>query len=135
MHGRQPRFQIDNLVARKMTLGLDYDSYRHFLGSTLLETQKIILENIAKAQEKQKKYYDQKTKAKDFSIGDLVALQVNPKFKIDRKYVGPFKILALPIPNVADIVRVDDNEMTIRVSLSRLKFWFESKMRENPTAQ
>jgi hypothetical protein len=129
MHGRQPRFQIDNIVARKLTFPLEYDSYRFFLGSTLLETQKIVLENVKKAQEKQKRYYDQKTKEKDFKVGDLVALRTCSKFKLDKKYVGPFKVFNVPTPSTVDLVDLTDPERIVKVSLARVKFWYESNLR------
>jgi len=126
VHGRQPNFQIDNIVARQMTLPLDYDSYRFFLSSTLQETQKIVLENVKKAQEKQKRYYDLKTKQRDFKIDDLVAVEVQPKFKLDKRFIGPFKIIAMDIPNTAVLADPHDQNRIIRVSLSRIKFWYES---------
>lgn len=129
MHGRQPTFGIDNQIATKMTHSLDYDSYRYFLSSTMLETQKIILQNIKIAQEKQKRYYDKKTKEKCFKQGDLVGVQTSPKFKLDKKYVGPFKVFTEPQNNTIELVDLTDLNRQIKVSLSRVKFWYDSDLR------
>ncbi len=96
----------------------------------MVETHKIILENIKKAQEKQKKYYDQKTKDKNFEIGDLVVVETNPKFKIDKKYIGPLKIVALDVPNTVVLVDLKGKNESFRVNLSRVKVWHSSVLRD-----
>ncbi|EDN02416.1 hypothetical protein HCAG_00280 [Histoplasma mississippiense (nom. inval.)] len=63
------------------------------------ETRHKLIENLQKARQAQKIYYDAKHKPQQFKIGDYVMLNaknlrlLRPVRKLDHKYVGPFKIL------------------------------------------
>ena len=49
-------------------------------------------EEYSAAQWKQKIHYDRETRHVDLKEGDLVMLSVQPKFKLDRIFKGPFVI-------------------------------------------
>ena len=48
--------------------------------------------NLEATQKQQKKYYDKKAKNCELKAGDLAVLKVQPKFKLDRQFEGPFII-------------------------------------------
>jgi len=134
MYGRQPNFRLDNMWLRKTTLDLNYDSYKFFVSTTLDKTHKLVMENIERAQRKQKQYYDKKTKEKNFKVGELVALNCPQKAKLDKLYKGPFVVVSndenLP-PNTIKIAEVGDNKKIILVTKERVKPWYNSEFRVN----
>jgi len=119
-------------VAKKATIGLEYNSYRYFIATTLKETEKIVLENIKKAQLKQKTYYDKKTKEKSFKNGDLVALSVPTTSKLSVTHKGPFVVVETNmLQNTINITEVRNESKNILVSMERVKPWFASELHDN----
>ena len=62
------------------------------LSLELKRARQVAKANIQRAQKDQKKYYDQNCKNCELKIGDLVMLKVQPRFKLDRSYKGPFTL-------------------------------------------
>lgn len=125
MYGREPNLQLDNAWVRKMTIGLDYESYRYFLGKTLKETQDVVLENIKKARDRQKKFYDKETKEKCFKTGDFVAIKSPQKNKLDKVYSGPFMVVNdvnVP-PNTVKVAEIGKEGKSYLVAMERVKPW------------
>ena len=76
--------------------------------------------NLEALQKQQKKYYDKKVKNLELKAGDLVMLKIQPKFKLDRQFQGPFIILSLTATNAILQAKDDKNGETIIVSRQRL---------------
>jgi len=132
LFGRQPNLQIDNQLLTKMTSDMQFDSYRYFVGKTLKDTQEIVLENVKKAQEKQKFFYDRKTKTKSFKPGDLVAIKAVQKCKLDETYSGPFIVvgdMANLAPNTIRVAPVGNQAVIQLVSIERVKPWYATASR------
>ena len=113
-----------------MNFDQNYDS-SFFVSNTVMETRKTILENIEKAQLKQKLFYDKKTKSKNFSNGDYVALSVPQRAKLSNPYDGPFIVIgdANVPPNTVKIAKIGHESETQLVSLERIKPWFQPQIR------
>ena len=48
--------------------------------------------NVQKSQAEQKRHYDRKAKDSELQVGDLAMLKIQPRFRLDCSYKGPFKI-------------------------------------------
>jgi hypothetical protein len=65
----------------------------------LKATRERLEENLKKAVETQKRYYDEKHKPMTFNIGDQVVLRtknlrrIRPSVKLDNRYIGPFTVI------------------------------------------
>ena len=77
-------------------------------------------QNLETSQKQQKKYYDKKAKGSDLKVGDLVMLKVQPKFKLDKQFQGPFVIVSLTNTNAVIQVKGDEDGETMIVSRQRL---------------
>lgn len=69
--------------------------YGKALARELKEAWAVAKRNVQATQRRQKSYYDQGAKDSGLKAGDLVMLKVQPKYKLDRKYKGPFIIKSL----------------------------------------
>ena len=74
-------------------------AYAQELSKELQRAKAIAKSNIQKAQKEQKKHYDRKSKECELEVGDLVMLKVQPRFKLDRSYKGPFTVESLTATN------------------------------------
>ena len=64
--------------------------YAKELFQDLREARKLAQQNIKKAQHQQKKNYD---KLLQWKVDYLVMLKVEPRFKLDRTYKGPYRVI------------------------------------------
>ena len=76
--------------------------------------------NIQKAQGHQKKHYDRRARDSNIQAGDLVMLKVDPRFKLDRGYKGPFRVNEVTPMNATIQMMNDPNAEPLVVSLQRL---------------
>jgi len=58
----------------------------------LKQVRALAKQSIAKAQNVQKQQYYKRVKESKISIGELVMLKVDPKFKLDRYFRGPYRV-------------------------------------------
>ena len=100
--------------------------YGRELVSELKHARNVARQNVQKKQREQKKYYDRQCKEVDLKVNDFVMVKTQPRFRLDRKYKGPFKIKGVTPTNV--IIRLKDDstaeELCVscqRVSLCRNK--------------
>lgn len=64
------------------------------LVSRLTKIQKLAHDNLIKAKEKSKEYYDKKLNIQEFRIGTNVFLEKGPKpNKLENRYTGPYRVL------------------------------------------
>lgn len=79
-----------------------YSNYLTTLFNKLRDTQEIARTNLRSAKLRSKRYYDKKTRPREFKEGDFVYLLREPvKTKLDGQYSGPYRIIqVLPNHNV-----------------------------------
>ena len=135
MHGREPKFAIDNVALHNLQSSTHVNDYAYLLAEALAATKEIVLTNITKAQEAQKRLYDKRTRAKVFKIGQLVLLKRPKNRKLDPDFKGPFVVLQVEDlrPNTILLGHPDDPVKQILASLHRVKPYFISDLRKNST--
>ena len=94
--------------------------YAKELCRDLKATRELAGKNIKKAQAVQKVQYDKSVKERDLKEGDLVMLKVQPRFKLDRPYKGPFQVQSLTSTNAVIKLVNDTNAEPWNVSRQRL---------------
>ena len=88
-------------------------------GNTLFKELKLIWDiarkNIQQAQSSQKKQYDKASHAVSIEVGDIVFVKVQPKFKLDRNFHGPFRVYEVTGTNakVKPVTKPDVESRTI----------------------
>lgn len=71
-----------------------YSQYLSALFNKLRDTQEIARTNLRNAKIRSKRYYDKKTRPREFNVGDYVYLLKEPlKNKLDNRYSGPYQII------------------------------------------
>ena len=83
-------------TARYPTLETEYGQA---LLKELQSARGITQKSIVKAQQIQKHNYDRGATDNQLKEGDLCMLKVEPRFRLDRQYKGPFRIQSLPTTN------------------------------------
>ncbi len=132
MYGRKPKLPLDLLLPElEMDLELDPENYAANLKKTLQMAYKLAKENSDCRLLKEKLYYDRKSRAAKYEIGDLVLLldestkkNVNNKFK--KRWKGPYKVLE--VDETGKIVKIkpsNRNGKSIRVNISKLKTYYK----------
>ena len=95
--------------------------YRTTPHSSTGEARAIAKSNIQpRAQKEQKKHYDRKSKECELEVGDLVKLKVQPRFKLDRSYKGPFTVESLTATNAVIRMSNDSSAEPWNISRQRL---------------
>jgi hypothetical protein len=83
----------------------DIDDYKLVMQAAFKEAWQSAKENIQKAQESYRHYYNKKLRVIDYRVGDLVWLESPPKMvaggrkKLAEKYTGPWRILSITSVN------------------------------------
>ena len=95
-------------------------AYAQELSKELQRARAIAKSNIQKAQKEQKKHYDRKSKECELEVGDLVKLKVQPRFKLDRSYKGPFTVESLTATNAVIWMSNDSSAEPWNISCQRL---------------
>ena len=87
---------------------------------SLKQARQLAQKCIVKAQQNQKHHYDKNCKESPILCADLVMMKVKPKFRLDRTYRGPYRVLDVTSTN-AIIQKVNDPDSEkLNVSLQRL---------------
>ena len=79
---------LDFYVPKPKAVTLESD-YGRELFKELKQVRALAKQSIAKAQNEQ---YDKEVKESKISTGELVMLKVDPKFKLDRQFRGPYRV-------------------------------------------
>ena len=106
--------------------------YGAALEKELKEVRSLAQKNIQAAQRKQKSHYDRGVKHVKLKVGDLVMLSAQPKFKLDRRFKGPFVIESLTGTNAIIRVKGDKQSEPWNVSRQRLSKCSESLADHEP---
>ena len=93
VHGREHNFPtaLNFQVSMSKFPNVETD-YGVALEKEFKFAQTLAKRNLEASQKQQKKNYDKKAKNCKLKAGDLVMLKVQPKFKLDRQFQGPFNI-------------------------------------------
>ena len=86
----------------------------------LREARKLAQQNIKKAQHQQKQNYDKAAVEPTIKVDDLVMLKVEPRFKLDRAYKGPYRVMEVTSTNAVIRPVHDPLAEPWNVSLQRL---------------
>lgn len=71
-----------------------YNNYLRELQTKLIDIQSQARENLSRAKERSKRYYDNRLNPVTFSVGDLVYLLKEPRVgKFDAQYTGPHEVI------------------------------------------
>ena len=94
--------------------------YGRELFQELKKARQLAKKHIQKAQGNQKKQYDRRAQDSNIHVGDLVMLKVEPRFKLDRGFKGPFRVNEVTPTNGTIQMMNDPRAEPIVVSLQRL---------------
>lgn len=101
------------------TTNESYNSYLEKLYDQLRTSQENARENLVKAKNKSKAYYDKRINTYNFKIGDSVYLLKEPTHKLGDQYKGPYKIIE--IRNNNNVKIKINNSLTRVVHTDKLK--------------
>lgn len=109
LYGFKP--EIPTSLQRSPEIYYNYDNYTYDLKNKLQNGYKIARENLLKAKEISKNYYDRNTKVVDFAVGDKVLLEKKNKSspkgvkgkKLGSLYDGPFDVVSIVSPENTEI--------------------------------
>ena len=127
LYGRDPRLPTGTQLDGARTEYLvDMDDYRTELVMSMAKAKKIALENICRAQRKQKEFYDRHSGETTYHVGERVMVYMpgtvsGKRWKIARPYHGPYRVINIT-PTNAEVQLVENPvEPSIFVALSRLR--------------
>ena len=135
LFGREMNLPFDLNWIPKENLGKTPQAHLQKILGNLENAREIARENMEKAQEKYKKYYDVRVKEPKFEPGDKVWL-FNPKVpvglsnKFHRKWTGPYYITQKG-PNYTFKLRscADNKEMKSLIHANRMKIYYDPDSR------
>jgi len=133
LYGRKPNLP----TALDLTLPMPRfpvveSDYARALEKELKEARAVAKKNVEVAQRRQKMYYDREAKDNGLEIGDFVMLKVQPKYKLDRRYKGPFVIKSLTNTNAVIYIKGDKNPEELNVSRQCLSKCVEAMSNAKP---
>lgn len=110
----------------------------HDLIDHLKIVKQLTRQNLQKAQEKSKSYYDKKAKEPDFRVGNRVLLQcmkvqkgLSPK--LHAKWIEPYYITNVSENNTYKLRRISDHKiLKSRIHANRLKHYEDPRNYRNP---
>ena len=110
---------------RRTLYQIGLDDYKSELVFGLTDAWKVARSHIQKAQQRQKRSYDQHVKSRDICVGDRVMVympqeRTEKQRKLNRPYYGPYRVLEVHT-NGATVVPVDrPKDPQIQVNLDRV---------------
>ena len=121
MYGRDARVptSLDFYQPTSTMPALETDFARE-LFSDLKRARRLAQQEIKKAQGKQKQHYDKSAKESLIMENDLVMLKVEPQFKLDQTFRGPYRVESVTSTNVVIIPVNDPTAEPWNVSIQRV---------------
>lgn len=127
VYGRDPRLPTAMSLEQSIpTYPVDVEDYRTELLTTLRKTRELAMESIRKAQDKQRRFYDQHSTNPTLQVGDRVMVfmpseTVGKHRKLARPYHGPYRVTNIT-PTNAEVQLIEyPSEPTIFVAIDRLR--------------
>ena len=131
MYGRDPRLPTESVLGTTNEVYLvDMEDYRSEFLISMAKAQKLALENIRKAQRKQKEFYDRASVNPKYRVGDRVMIYMpgdvaGKDWKLARPYHGPYRVISLT-PTNAEVQLIEKpSDPTLFVAISRLRCYPE----------
>ena len=141
MFGREMNLPIDTSLLPKPTLNTNVRQYFENLLEKLKLVKDTAKKNLEEAQVKSKRLHDQKAKAPDFGIGDLVLIKqgkvpMGMSAKLTDKWEGPFRIVEIG-PNFTYKIKDLQNNKIKRslINATRLKLYNKRPVDRDENAQ
>ena len=137
LRGHEANFGMNITKALKIVMPMNYEAYKFILTEHLTRLYENIAENIKKAAENSKRYFDSKIKTSKFKEQDWVLLKVDKHKKLGLTWEGPYIITDVSRleENVVGITRHDNPLLRQKVSASRLKVFRYETTRFNQYAK
>ena len=121
VYGRDPRVPTSlNFYQPVYSTPVLETEFAKELFQDLREARKLAQRNIKKAQHQQKQNYDKSAVEPTIKVDDLVMLKVEPRFKLDRTYKGPYRVMEVTSTNAVIRPVHDPLAEPWNVSLQRL---------------
>ena len=129
LYGRDAQLPTEAALSRPKTrYQVDLDDYKTELVGSLSQAWELARVQVKKAQQKQKKYYDQHTSESRFQLGDRVFVYMPSEkqrkgkaHKFARPFHGPYRVIELTT-NDAKVIPVDKpRSPPIFVALDRVR--------------
>ena len=121
LYGRDAKLStaLDFYTPKGKSLTIESE-YGRELFQEMKRIRDVVKQRIKKSQKAQKDQYDKHVKESKIRTGDLVMLKVEPTFKLDRTFRGPYRVHDVT-PTCPSIQPINSpNKETIFVSLQRL---------------
>ena len=104
----------------------DHRKWAQDISRRFKEVHEKVRQQLAKARLTQKKYYDGRVEAEEFTEGDLVylyhpAVKAGRTKKLSQPWKGPFKILRKLSPENVELAELEGSRKLERVHINRLK--------------
>lgn len=120
LYGRDARLPTSlNFYQPTITMPIVETEYARELFKELKQARQLAQKTIQKSQKQQKVQYDKGAKESCVIEGDIVMLKVEPRFRLDRNYKGPYRVVGVTSTN-AFIHPLSDPTDQITVSLQRV---------------
>ena len=121
LYGRDPQLPtaLDFFAPTIPCPAIETD-YAWELFQELKRARELARKSIQKAQGKQKVQYDRRAQESKIHAGDLVMLKIEPRFRLDRGYKGPFRVNEVTSTNATIQMMNDPKAELIVVSLQHL---------------
>ena len=128
MYGRDANLPFDDILKPMQVNYALGENYKEEMAARLHKAFAKARQNLMKAAEKRKYYYDQKAASTDIGVGDLVLIHF-PKVKpgrvakLARKWIGPYRVLNQTSPVNFEVSKVGSTKTEI-VHVNRMKRFF-----------
>ena len=117
MYGRDPKLpSFLDFQTPVVKFPIIETEYGKELERELKQARQLAKQHVQSAQRSQKKFYDRSSKEVKLNVGDRVMLKVEPQFKLDRTFKGPFVIKSLSPTNAMIQVQGDSSADVLNVS-------------------
>ena len=134
LYGRQPRLPMDVSLLPPREISASIADHRARIVAQIEEVQRLAKENIQRAQQKMKQYYDRDATPVSFDIGQRVWVYT-PKNKrglskkLRHNWHGPYTLVARTSPVNYVIRAADNSRMSTTVHVSRMKPYLDPDSR------
>ncbi len=134
LYGRQPRLPMDVSLLPPRDVSASIADHRARIVQHIEEAQRLTKQNIQRAQQKMKQYYDQNATPVSFDIDQKVWIY-SPKNKrglckkLRHKWHGPFTLVARTSPVNYVIRAADNSRISTTIHVARMKPYFDPDTR------
>ena len=130
LYGREPRLPVDVVLTPPKDLSASVLKHRENIVTRLQSATAIAQENIAKAQQQMKAYYDLRAKDPQFLIGDRIwvytpSVPEGLTKKLRHLWHGPYRIVEELSPAHFQLATCDNRRITTKVHANRMKLFYD----------